>query len=141
MATKGSDHDPLMRYKFETYTNSAVSARLIVVLCCTISCNSLFALPAFNGHANAAAAVLSLRRFDPLFFAEAAAGGNNPSSSFNAFLQPSIGPVTSASWFNKAELATLGRVRYCRLLAIPFNVDTSMRITLRSDGAPSIASI
>jgi hypothetical protein len=48
----------------EAYTNSAVSARLIVVLCCTISCNSFFAFSLFSGHANAATAASSLCRFD-----------------------------------------------------------------------------
>ncbi len=36
-----------------TYDESVVSARVIVVLCIEISCNSFIALLAFKGHASA----------------------------------------------------------------------------------------
>jgi len=44
--------------EMNTYNESVVSARVIVVLCIEISCNSFIALLAFKGHASAARVAL-----------------------------------------------------------------------------------
>jgi hypothetical protein len=42
----------------DTYNESVVSARVMVVLCIEVSCNSFIALLAFKGHANVARVAL-----------------------------------------------------------------------------------
>lgn len=143
MSVMCQNHEPWMserRLEMDTYNESTVSARVIVVLCIEISCNSLIALLAFKGHANVVRVALyaTFILFDALpedLCVLRKSCGKSFSISAIARRHAPIAPSLPAI-FSRASDSLLSQLfKNSRSWKIVLSADISIKILRRSDGA------